>query len=61
MRAAVDCRGTDQEAVREGTVMGNACGRKVGSQGSKVITAESHVGVGAITTASLYPHASTGS
>ena len=37
MMAAVDCRGTDQRDVREGLVMRNACGRKVGSHGSKVI------------------------
>ena len=34
MRAAVDCGETDQGDVREGTVVGNACGRKPGSHGS---------------------------
>ena len=37
MRAAVDCREMDQGVVREEIVVGNACGRKPGSQGSKVI------------------------
>ena len=34
VRAAVDCGETDQGDVREGTVVGNACGRKPGSHGS---------------------------
>ena len=37
MRAAVDCRETDQDDVREETVVGKACGGKPGSQGSKAI------------------------
>ena len=36
-RAAVDCRETDQGDVREETVVGNACGGKLGSHGSKAI------------------------
>ena len=34
---AVDCRETDQGDVREETVVGNACGGKLGSDGSKAI------------------------
>ena len=37
MRAAADCGETDQGDVREETVVGNACGGKLGSHGSKVI------------------------
>ena len=37
MRAAVNCRETDLGDVREGTVVGNACGGKPGSHGNKVI------------------------
>ena len=37
MRAAIDCRETDQGDVSEETVVGNACGGKLGSHGSKVI------------------------
>ena len=37
MRAAVDCRETDQGDVREKIVVGNACGGKPGSCGSKEI------------------------
>ena len=37
MRAAVDCRETDQGDVRDETVVGNACGGKLGSHGSKAI------------------------
>ena len=36
-RAAVDGRQTDQGDVREETVVGNACGGKPGSHGSKAI------------------------
>ena len=36
-RAIVDCRETDQGDVREEIVVGNACGGKLGSHGSKVI------------------------
>ena len=37
MRAAVDCREKDQGNGRKQIVAGNACGRKPGSGGSKVI------------------------
>ena len=37
VRAAVNCRGTDQGDVKEETVVGNAGGGKLGSNGSKVI------------------------
>ena len=37
MKAAVDCRMMDQRDVREETGVGNACGRKPGSHGSKAI------------------------
>ena len=37
MGAAVECRETDSRDVREETVVGNACGGKPGSHGSKVI------------------------
>ena len=37
MRAAVDCGETDQGDVREEIVMGNVCGEKPGSHGSKAI------------------------
>ena len=37
VRAAVDCRETDGGDVRQETVVGNACGGKPGSQGSKAI------------------------
>ena len=37
MRAAVDCTETDLGDVREEIVVGNACGEKLGSHGSKVI------------------------
>ena len=37
VRAAVDCGETDQGNIREETVVGNACGGKQGSQGSKAI------------------------
>ena len=36
-RAAVDCGEMDPGDVREETVVGNACGGKPGSHGSKVI------------------------
>ena len=35
--AAVDCRETDRGDVREEIVVGNACGEKTGSHGSKAI------------------------
>ena len=34
---ALDCREMDQGEVREETVMGKACGGKLGSHGSKAI------------------------
>ena len=37
MRAATDSREMDLGDVREKTVVGNACGGKPGSHGSKVI------------------------
>ena len=37
MKAAVDCRMMDQRDVREETVMGNACGGKLSSHGSKAL------------------------
>ena len=37
MRAAVDCEEMDQGDVREEIVVGNACGGKSGSHGSKAI------------------------
>ena len=36
-RVAVDCGETDQKEVREETVVGNACGGKLCSHGSKAI------------------------
>ena len=36
-RAAVECGEMDQGDVREETVVGNACGGKPGSRGSKMI------------------------
>ena len=53
MQAAVECGEMDQGDMREEIVAGNACGRKPGSHGSKAITAESQVGGGAVTIASL--------
>ena len=37
MRAAVDCEEMDQGDAREEIVVGNACGGKSGSHGSKAI------------------------
>ena len=37
MRTAVDCREMDRGDAREETVVGNACGGKLGSQGRKAI------------------------
>ena len=37
MKVALDCRETDRGDVREETVVGNACGGKPGSHGSKAI------------------------
>ena len=36
-RAAVDCEETDQGGVREEIVVGNACGGKPGSRGTKAM------------------------
>ena len=52
MRAAVDCREKDQGNGRKQIVAGNACGRKPGSGGSKVILLSCKEGR-AITIASL--------
>ena len=41
MRAAVDCGETDRGDVREEIVVGNACGGKLGSHGSKAIVLQS--------------------
>ena len=57
MRAAVDCGEMGQGDVKEETVVGNVCGGKPGRHGSKAILL-SCVGGGAITVASLSPHAS---
>ena len=59
-RAAVDCRETDQGDVREEIMLGNTCGGKPGSHGSKTILLSYAVGR-AITIASLSPHTSIGS
>ena len=45
MRATVDCRETEQGDVREETVVGNACGGKPGSHGSKAILLSHALGV----------------
>ena len=45
-RAAVDCREVDGGDVREETVLGNACGGKPGSHGSKVIRLSHWTSVG---------------
>ena len=37
MRVGVDCGETDQGDVKEKIVVGNACGGKLGSHGSKAI------------------------
>ena len=37
MRDAVDCRESDEGDMRKEIVVGNACGGKPGSHGSKVI------------------------
>jgi len=59
-RAALDYGKTDGGDVRKEIVLGNACGGKPGSQGSKAILPSYVVG-GAITIASLSLHASMGS
>ena len=60
MRAAVDGGEGGRGDVREEIVVGNDCGGKPGSQGSKVILL-SHAAGGAITIASLPLQVSTGS
>ena len=45
MRAAVDCGEMDRGEMREEIVMGNACGGKPGSHGSKVILPSQVYGV----------------
>ena len=60
-RAAVDCREMDQRDVREEIVVGNACGGKAGQPWKQGDSAESCIGGGAITIASLSLHASVGS
>ena len=45
MRAAVDCRETEQGDVWEETVVRNACGGKPGSHGSKAILLSHALGV----------------
>ena len=37
VRAAVDCREMDQREVKEEIMVGNDCGGKLGSHGSKAI------------------------
>ena len=44
-RVAVDCGEMDQRDVREETVVGNACGGKPGSHGSKAILPSHEEGV----------------
>ena len=56
-KAAVDFGEMNQGEVREETVMGIACWRKVGQPRKQGDTAESCIGGGAITIASLSPHA----
>ena len=60
VRAAVDGGEGDRWDVREETVVGNDCGGKPGSQGSKAIL-PSHAAGGAIAIASLPLQVSTGS
>ena len=45
VRAAVDCGEMDRGEMREEIVMGNACGGKPGSHGSKVILLSQVYGV----------------
>ena len=61
MRAAVDCGEMGQGDVKEETVVGNVCGGKPGSHGSKVMLLSHMQGEGAFTIASLSPHVSTSS
>ena len=56
-KAAVDFGEMNQGEVREETVMGIACWRKGGQPRKQGDTAESCIGGGAITIASLSPHA----
>ena len=58
-RAAVDCREMDGGHVREETVVGNACGGKPGSHGSKAIQLSVIGGEAVIVTVASVPqHAS---
>ena len=58
-RTAVDCGERDPGDVREETVVGNSCGGKSGSHGSRAVTPESATRKsGAVTIASLPPHPS---
>ena len=62
VRATVDCRGMDQGDVREEMMVGNARrGRKARQPWKQGNTAESCIGGGAITIASLSPHSMIGS
>ena len=58
MRAAVDCGETDQGEVKEEIVVGKCLWRKAGQPWKQGDTAESCVGGGAITIASLPPQVS---
>ena len=60
MRAAVDCTEADRGDVKE-DCGGKCLWRKAGHPWKQGDTAESHVGAGAITIASLPPHAVIGS
>ena len=46
VRSAVDCGGDNQGDMREETVVGNACGGKLGSRGGKAILLNLTQGVG---------------
>ena len=61
VRAAVDCWEVAQGDMREEVVVGNVCGGKPGSHGSKVMLLSHMQGEGAFTIASLSPHVSTSS
>ena len=54
-RAAVECRGMDPGDVREEIVVGNACGGKPGSHGSKAILLNNTYGV-ELSLKALSPH-----
>ena len=61
MKAAVDCGEMDQGEVREEIVAGKCLWRKVRQPWKQGDTAESCVGCGDITIASLSPHTSISS